>query len=127
MCSSDLSSPDIIWPLLNGGDMMTKVLGAEGAGEQYHKISIEPRFVRAMFTAIDNNGDGPKEDAVAYTLMKQINFSYVNKDKEFMQRILKEVAEIMNGSSSSTFRPGTPEFDKLLLTIENLVNHISVK
>ena len=125
---------DALWSIFDSlynnsesNNMLTKIMGGEGAGENYIKISIEPRFIRALFTSIDNNGDGTKEDAVALSILKQINLSYVNGDREFMQRILGEVKELTSSTGTSLFKPGSEDFDNLVLTLDNLLKNISVK
>jgi hypothetical protein len=108
--------------------MLTKIMGGEGAGENYIKISIEPKFIRALFTPVDNNGDGIKEDAVAFALFKQVKLSYVDTDKEFMQRILGELYDLTQGSSGpSILSPKSEGYNNLVLTLKNLLDNITVK
>ncbi len=121
------ASPDVIRPMLNSGGMMSMIMGGEEAGANYYDISIEARFIKALFTAVDNDGDGVKEDSVAYNIIKLINLNRVNEDSEFMQRILVELYEETQGNGVSLFKPGTEKNDNLILTFENLLNNISVK
>ncbi len=107
--------------------MLTKIMGGEGAGENYIKISIEPKFIRALFTPIDNNGDGIEEDAVAYNIFKQVNLGHVDNDKEFMQRILEELYELTQGEGESLLSPKSEGYNNLVLTLKNLLDNITVK
>ena len=107
--------------------MLTKIMGGEGAGENYIKISIEPKFIRALFTPICNDGDGIEEDAVAYNIFKQVNLSHVDNDKEFMQRILEELYELTQGEGESLLSPKSEGYNNLVLTLKNLLDNITVK
>ncbi len=127
---------DALWSVLdefyNNSDsqdvgMLTKIMGGEGAGENYIKINIEPKFIRALFTPIDNNGDGIEEDAVAHNIFKQVNLGHVDNDKEFMQRILEELYELTQGEGESLLSPKSEGYNNLVLTLENLLNNITVK
>jgi hypothetical protein len=125
---------DALWSIFDSSfnnsdssDMLKKIMGSDGAGDNYIKISIEPRFVRALFTSVDNNADGLNEDSVALSILKQIDMSYVNGDREFMQRILGEAMELTKSTGTSLFKPGSEDFDNLVLTLDNLLKNISVK
>jgi hypothetical protein len=118
---------DSLYNNSESSDMLKKIMGSDGAGENYIKISIEPSFLRALFMDIDNNGDGVKEEAVAYSIMKLVNLSYVNNDREFMQRILEELYGQTQGDGTSILKTGTEGNNNLILTLGNLLKNITVK
>lgn len=114
-------SPDILWTALNdGGDMLDRVMGDE---------SLSLSFVRSLVTPVDKNGDGVKEAAVLYDILRLVDLEPALADDEFMDRVLNDVALLLTPKNpdEDPLAPGGETFKMLLKVLEFVLNNTTVK